>query len=269
MSLKSIVKLYSIPILIVILGIFLYFVIFAELNEKKLSYLYAQYKNNKSQSAQNTMDADSQNTHTTPSTTLARVHSSKPEIISTQPTQEIITPQATQEITQDQVPSQANTDTPDTLPQTPQQTPQTFDVPQVRYVHVRSANIRALPNINSKILYKVYAGQQLFLVQNIPESEWSEVEVDSKIRGYIASYLLGTNAPQESTQNVDIISKDAMPKVIVKSANIRAFPSPDAPVIMTLKLGQNVQVLQSEDEWSKILLDNGREGYIASRLLSK
>ncbi|MDD7345880.1 SH3 domain-containing protein [Helicobacter sp.] len=280
MSLKSIVKLYSIPILIVILGIFLYFVIFAELNEKKLSYLYTQYKHNKSQSAQNAVDVDSQNTHTTSSTTLAQTHNAQPEIILTQPIKETPTPQATQtivaktpqttqEITQDQTPSQANTDTLDTLPQAPQQIPQIFDTPQIRYVHVRSANIRTLPNINSEILYKAYTGQQLLLVQNIPESEWSEVEVDSKIRGYIASYLLSTNPPQENTQNTNVISKNTMPEVIVKSANIRALPSPNAPVITTLKLGQNVQVLQDDGEWSKILLGNGREGYIASRLLSK
>lgn len=269
MSLKSIVKLYSIPILIVILGIFLYFVIFAELNEKKLSYLYTQYKHNKSQSAQNAVDVDSQNTHTTSSTTLAQTHNAQPEIILTQPIKETPTPQTTQEITQDQTPSQANTDTPDTLPQAPQQIPQIFDTPQIRYVHVRSANIRTLPNINSEILYKAYTGQQLLLVQNIPESEWSEVEVDSKIRGYIASYLLSTNPPQENAQNTNVISKNTMPEVIVKSANIRALPSPNAPVITTLKLGQNVQVLQDDGEWSKILLGNGREGYIASRLLSK
>ena len=280
MSLKSIVKLYSIPILIVILGIFLYFVIFAELNEKKLSYLYAQYKDNKSQSAQNAVDTDSQNTHTTSSTAPAQTHNAQPEVILTQPTKEpptpqatqtiaVETPQTTQEIAQDQAPSQANTDTQDTLPQAPQQIPKIFDTPQIRYVHVRSANIRALPNINSEILYKAYAGQQLLLVQNIPESEWSEVEVDSKIRGYIASYLLSTNPPQENAQNTNVISKNTMPEVIVKSANIRALPSSDAPVITTLKLGQSVQVLQDDGEWSKILLDNGREGYIASRLLSK
>lgn len=279
MSLKSILKLYSIPLFIVILGVFLYFIMFIELSEKKLPHLYAQYKDNKPESTQE-VSKDKHATKPDTQPIMAQTHDTEAEIISNtqNPTQEttnhlttnmheIQKPQTIQEAQQTHSAQQSIADT---LPQSPQQIPQTLDTPQIRYVNVRSANIRALPNTDSAVLYRAYEGQQLLLVQTLPQNEWSEVEVDSKIRGYIASYLLSTNAPQNNIQSLNVIPQDpTMPQIIVKSANIRALPSSDAPVITTLKLGQSVQVLQDDGEWSKIFLDNGQEGYIASRLLSK
>lgn len=265
LPLKSLFKLYSIPVLIVVVGICLYFIVFIEIKDKGVPHFqtHRQVSNHtpESQTTQSPLVAIDSHTQDTsmphsqePQDPVVAVEQPKPEIVF-EPQEEIVSESPTQD-------TSLVVDATQELPSTPQvsQAPQSLPSSQPRYVYVnvRSANIRALPNIESEILHRANSGQQLVLIHALPQSEWSEVEIAPGVRGYIASYLLSDQAPQYD-----------MYQVIVKSANIRALPSPEAPIIAAVGLDHNVRVLQNDGQWSKILLENGQEGYIASRLLRK
>lgn len=270
MPLKSFFKLYSIPTLIVIIGICLYFVVFIEIKDRSILPLHAQ--NIKRQPTQPPIVLeDAALSPQVPKYPAQDPITTEPQIVLT-PRDDLQAPEDPQ-ISKNlavETPSHSSTGEDTTLadttpelpsdPQTPPHAPQDLPTTQPRYayVNVRSANIRALPSTDGEILQRANNGQRLVLIQTLPQSEWSEVELAHGVRGYIASYLLSDQAPQ-----YDIY------QVIVKSANIRALPSSEAPIIASVGLNHNVRVLQNEGEWSKILLESGQEGYIASRLLGK
>jgi len=49
---------------------------------------------------------------------------------------------------------------------------------------------------------------------------------------------------------------------------MRTGPATDRKIIALLSVGQEVEVLKSEDEWTLIRLQNGKEGWVISRFLT-
>ena len=58
-------------------------------------------------------------------------------------------------------------------------------------------------------------------------------------------------------------------EVVVSSANVRATPDPNAAIITSLSQGTVVDILEIIPEWYKIVLPDGREGWIARELVTR
>ncbi|WP_394997566.1 SH3 domain-containing protein [uncultured Helicobacter sp.] len=249
MPLKFFFKLYFIPALIVVVGICLYFFVFVEIKDKRVPHFHTYRQSPTTESTQ----ADTKNL-------LASRDSQNPIIVVEEPKPEIVLERDLSESPAQEAPLPK--DSTQETPSTPQVSPAPKALPTSQphyvYVNVRSANIRALPSTDGEVLHRANSGARLTLIQALPQSDWSEVEISPGLRGYIASYLLSDQSPQSDIH-----------QVIVRSANIRALPSSDAPIITAVGFNHNVRVLQDDGQWSKVLLESGQEGYIASRLLKK
>ncbi len=259
MPLKFFFKLYSIPVLIVVVGICLYFFVFVEIKDKRVPSLYARHSQPIEPADTHLESTSSKSTQSPKAQEPVVVAKPEPEIILEEIPQNPNENLAQESKTPDSASgsaTEANAALDSNEPHAPQALPATQ--PHYVYVNVRSANIRTLPSTDGGVLYRANSGTRLTLIQTLPESDWSEVEVSPGVRGYIASYLLSDQSPQYD-----------MYQVVVRSANIRALPSSDAPIIAAVGFEHNVRVLQNDGEWSKILLESGQEGYIASRLLKK
>ena len=247
LPLKFFFKLYFIPALIVVVGICLYFFVFVEIKDKRVPHFHTYRQSPTTESTQ----ADTKNL-------LASRDSQNPIIVVEESKPEIVLERDLSESPAQEIP--LSNDTAQETPSTPQVSPAPKALPEPHYVYVnvRSANIRTLPSTDGKVLHRANSGTRLTLIQALPQSDWSEVEISPGLRGYIASYLLSDQSPQSDIH-----------QVIVRSANIRALPSSDAPIITAIGFNHNVRVLQDDGQWSKVLLESGQEGYIASRLLKK
>ena len=249
LPLKFFFKLYFIPALIVVVGICLYFFVFVEIKDKRVPHFHTYRQSPTTESTQ----ADTKNL-------LASRDSQNPIIVVEEPKPEIVPERDLSESPAQEAPLPK--DSTQETPSTPQVSPAPKALPTSQphyvYVNVRSANIRALPSTDGEVLHRANSGARLTLIQALPQSDWSEVEISPGLRGYIASYLLSDQSPQSDIH-----------QVIVRSANIRALPSSDAPIITAVGFNHNVRVLQDDGQWSKVLLESGQEGYIASRLLKK
>lgn len=223
MPLKSLIKLYCIPTLIVFGGIFLYYFVFISMKDKTLT------KHN----------------------TLAKSQ---------------ITPQDTQATnTTGSAPKVADKDTDNLVPKTQetQNTPPT-DIHTKHFISItaKSVNVRSQPNKQSPIITKVYIGQKYELTANL--GKWFEITLpEHSQKGYIASYL----ATQEPLRQENTSQQTNIYKVIVRKANIRFRADQNSAVIGSLFAGENIQVISSDGIWAEVLLQDGRKGYIASRLL--
>lgn len=69
--------------------------------------------------------------------------------------------------------------------------------------------------------------------------------------------FLSTPVPAETMYVSDIVR-----------ITLRVGPGADHPVIAMLESSQEVEVLQSENEWSQVRLSDGKEGWVLSRLLT-
>ncbi|MBN1826672.1 MAG: SH3 domain-containing protein [Candidatus Eisenbacteria bacterium] len=56
-------------------------------------------------------------------------------------------------------------------------------------------------------------------------------------------------------------------RVSVRSLNVRGGPSTDDPVIRSISQGTEVGVVETAGDWSRVILDDGVEGWVASRFL--
>ena len=79
-------------------------------------------------------------------------------------------------------------------------------------------------------------------------------------------YLLS----ERGTLNRDLFNGDFNHKIIVKRANIRNGPGKSYGIVSVLNYGTSIALLnESQGIWTKIKLPDGREGWVAKKLITK
>jgi N-acetylmuramoyl-L-alanine amidase len=130
-------------------------------------------------------------------------------------------------------------------------------------------NVRTGPDITFPRLTQVAFGTRLPVIAQ--SGDWYQVELPGRKKGWIAGWLVEVRELSRiaSRSGANITNSSPMP--FVRSAlvmgnvvNIRAAPGMDFPVIAQVAYGQWLEVLEVRDNWYRVNLSDGTNGWIAS-----
>ncbi|OGQ97200.1 MAG: hypothetical protein A2521_15565 [Deltaproteobacteria bacterium RIFOXYD12_FULL_57_12] len=120
------------------------------------------------------------------------------------------------------------------------------------YVSVKNdgANIRSAPNTKGAVLWEVFKGFPLKIVNR--KDDWAEVVDFEGDKGWIFASLL-----------------DKKKTVIIKvdSANMRSGPNTDASVVATVKKGVVFTPLEKKGAWVKVSYKDDITGWMHNTLI--
>lgn len=118
-------------------------------------------------------------------------------------------------------------------------------------------NIRQEPNLESEVVGKLYRGSAANIVE--PTEEWTKISSGSVV-GYISNEFLavGDSAKQIADQYAVKIAT-----VNATTLRVREQMSTEAKTLMLLPRGSSYSILEQDEGWYKIQVDNA-EGYVSS-----
>ena len=139
-------------------------------------------------------------------------------------------------------------------------------------VIVSAARVRKGPGTNYSTLTILKNGDIVELISNA-SSKWYYIKMEDGKYGYTAKSLL-KNIDEDSIQDDSTpVSGTTAPQkqafVSVNAANIRKGPGTNYGKLTTLLRGTVVNVLEEGGDWTKIRLNDGREGYVYSSLIAQ
>ena len=270
MNTRNFFKLYSLPFLIVALGIGVYVAVIMLMDQKNLII------SKRSPSGSHIVKNDSLNAPQEPvqiaqnepskevdSTLELLIKDPAPALPTTEieSTPQVVEPQETnpQAVVVDN--TQATTPLEQELPSQvlPSQLPPSQASSQ-KYGYAKyRINIRQTPSSESAIISRAAVGEALEILSD-EQDGWSKVKSRFGVEGYVASRLLAQNL---DSQNGELYV------VVANALNVRLKADSQGAVIGRLSHNMRVYVLETQGEWAKIQLPNKQYGYISLNHISK
>ena len=148
------------------------------------------------------------------------------------------------------------------IPQTPAETaptgPVLVAVDYEVYIKADVLNVRVEANTDSEIVAKITMGDRVHAIGEF--GEWLQIEADDQV-GFIKTEFSSTT----------MVFRPVSETLYVKgtSLNVRDTFSTDGSVLASLDSGAKVKRTGIGDEWSQIVLSDGKVGYVASKYLTK
>lgn len=136
------------------------------------------------------------------------------------------------------------------------------------YVNVSSVNVRKEENTDCEILTSLTRNTEVKVVAVV--GDWYKIQYGD-ITGYIMQQYISdtaietTSRSEEERETAAIETKTGY--ISVKIANVRANASTSSKLITTLKQKDEVEVLGTEGEFTKVILEDGTTAYVATRLI--
>ena len=140
-----------------------------------------------------------------------------------------------------------------------------------------NTKLKIVPTINATDIIEVKQNEEVTIIETI--GDWVCIETGTT-KGWIRADKLMTveekaaidaeaKAAEEAAKKEEEEEKKSAKTMYANSAtvNVRKEASKEAEIVEQIKLNTEVNVLSEENGWSKITV-NGKEGYIASNLLS-
>ena len=125
-------------------------------------------------------------------------------------------------------------------------------VAAAEYVSVSKdgVNMRSAPSTDSEILWEVFRGFPLKVLAR--QDKWVQVIDFEGDKGWIYSPLL-------SEQKTHIVKVD--------TANMRSGPGTNYEVVAKVKYGVVFRPVSNDGEWTKVVHDDGTEGWMYNNLM--
>ncbi|PLX18878.1 MAG: hypothetical protein C0601_03470 [Candidatus Muiribacterium halophilum] len=142
-------------------------------------------------------------------------------------------------------------------------------------ISASAVNIRTGPSTNYRIIVTLHRGDVVELLST--DSNWYKIKLSDNQEGYCFNTLIevisepnNDGDDDDSDQPSDNGDTDDKVEayINVSGANVRSGPGTNNTKIATLSRGQMVQVLNDENDWSEVIIPDGRKGYIFSSLLT-
>ncbi|RMH52669.1 MAG: hypothetical protein D6682_01455 [Zetaproteobacteria bacterium] len=145
----------------------------------------------------------------------------------------------------------------------------------------RTANMRAAPASDAPVIWWVARNDRVTLLAR--QGAWSRVRTKYGRVGWVGSKLLDVAASTRSAQALPAVerptAKKPTPKspvgaqpytaVVRRTANMRAAPSPDAPVIWWVAVRDRVEVFRQQGGWAEVRTKSGRVGWVYLPVLQR
>ena len=123
----------------------------------------------------------------------------------------------------------------------------------IKTVNVEGLNFRKGPTMNHNIIRVLAKGEKVDVVNDI--YGWSNIIYKNE-NGYVASkYLI---EEKEEKKKIKVVNVDGL--------NFRKGPNINYSIIKVLTKGQEVEFINENNGWSKIIHEN-KQGYVASKYL--
>ncbi|MFL0507548.1 SH3 domain-containing protein [Ureibacillus sp. 179-F W5.1 NHS] len=119
--------------------------------------------------------------------------------------------------------------------------------------------LREGPGLSYPILETLKQGEELTFIEK--QDDWYHVKVNN-VEGWVASWLTSTPKNSETEQPASTVISQ------VDHLNIRAEASISSPVLNQLNVGDEAEVLATENDWVKISY-NGTVGWVSSEYVIK
>ncbi len=152
-------------------------------------------------------------------------------------------------------------------PTAPEETQNTSTVPEeqskVMYVNWDAVNLRNEPNTTSDVLKSILRNEEVTVISI--DGEWTKVQVQG-LEGYISSSLLSTTKSEE-VESTQANTNSSTMYVNWDAVNLRHEANTTSDVLKSILKNQEVTVVSTDGDWSKVKVD-GLEGYILTSLLS-
>lgn len=134
---------------------------------------------------------------------------------------------------------------------------------------IDGTRVRAEANTDSDIIARLPEGEHYIILDNTQDDEWIKIDLDGD-EGYVSSEYVNieytTISDETSSTNSKVTVGDVLS--IRSTTNMRAEKSPSSSKVDTVYTGDEVLVLETDDEWTLIQF-NQKQGYIRTNLLSK
>lgn len=130
-------------------------------------------------------------------------------------------------------------------------------------ISVDALNVRAKPDLSSKKIGQVNKGDQFNVLAT--DHQWVQVELETGKKGWLYSFYGSfTNAVESSSKST---SSESI-TVLYSGTNIRAESNTNSEVVKRAAAGESFKVIETINDWFKIDLGNGKNGYIANWVVS-
>lgn len=121
-------------------------------------------------------------------------------------------------------------------------------------INAKHVNLRTKPGLKSKIIRRLNRDEELIVFNE--NEDYFEVEVKKENFGYLYREYL---TPE----------KGSYYEVTTDRLNFRTGPSTRYKIISTLNTGEKVHILKHSGDFARIMLINGKNGWVSSRYLKK
>ncbi|MEJ8553164.1 C40 family peptidase [Tepidibacter sp. Z1-5] len=118
-------------------------------------------------------------------------------------------------------------------------------------INVNSLNVRSENNLNSNIITKVNSGQKYLILKE--QEGWYKIKLNSSQEGWISS--------QYSTK------KQAIGVIKGNNVNVRSSNTTVSDSIANLNIGNEVRILDKNEDWYKVQMNDKQIGYIYYNLI--
>jgi SH3-like domain-containing protein len=117
--------------------------------------------------------------------------------------------------------------------------------------------LRTGPSSQRKVIALVKSGDEIRVLKS--SNAWAKVRTANGKEGWVISRYLTEFPTNKNIKTAYIIDILKLP--------MRKFPSDQAKIIEVLKSGNELKVLKSLKEWTKVIRANGKEGWMLTRYL--
>lgn len=139
--------------------------------------------------------------------------------------------------------------------------------PNTFTVNVNTVNIRKKADLTSKNLGQATKGEQFNVISR--DHNWVEIEYEKGKKGWIYSFY-GTftkQAPEQKSN--DAKQNEGSVTIIYNGTNLREGASTSSNVITRADAGHTYPIVETEGDWFKIALTDGKMAYVADWVVTE
>lgn len=129
-------------------------------------------------------------------------------------------------------------------------------------VDVDKANVRSEASLKAKINTQLNKGEAVIVLQT--KDDWYHVQLSNGETGWAHKDLF-----TEAKPSSDALKQGDKAKIKVSKGNIRKEPSTEAEILVQLKKGTEITIIEAQGDWYQVGLEDGQTGWAHKILFSK
>ncbi|WP_125929109.1 SH3 domain-containing protein [Bacillus canaveralius] len=124
-------------------------------------------------------------------------------------------------------------------------------------------NVREGPGLSSKVVGKVKNGEK-YSVKKV-DGDWIQIKLDNGRNGWVANWHVSSDLKNSAER---VAATSGTGSVTTDGLRMRKGPGTEFQVVAVLSNGQTVDILETNDNWTKIKTPDG-EGWISKEYLTE